>query len=1556
MPSSWKSFSLGMCILILLATLHLTPENVAEGRAERTGAPAEVQTTAMNRPAEFIVSPVVTNANVSAFTATMGDGPINTLISGGAFEPMVFRTRFQARGDSPNQIILNQTEADGWDSFREGYWDGASVRVYRVVNGQVVHVRTDSVSAGGHRASGWNNSTAGGQLVAPGTTHYEYRFDDWERPEVPYYFMVRAVDSNGNESTASNWVSVVNHSLTGPVTNTLISFTAPQIPGETVPPPAPAGLTYTTNPSNVVFNWTGVSAGDLAGYRLYRSDYLPATQRGFGIDLSVTPTDPGQYIRTGDLVFLDLKRYNWSRIQFVSNRVWAHYPVSGLPALTPFYADETPGGNWTFEPYSGATLVAEAGETNLHIQIPDDGETHSIFQYNHAGTWQNWYPVLEVGRTYTVEVWLRQQGMASPSVNFELRSFYGSQIAPVTFNVDGTWRKYTTTFTPQELWESEGGIGTMGLYFRGPGDLWVDNFRIYAAGTAFMDFPQAEYDALAASGLSALRTHGIVKTGFGYTGEALVNPPGVTTLRGNSDALNHNLPSLLRVMRKAGVNPWLQIEMFMSREEWLGIFEYLAAPYNPAVDTPQSKPWAYKRYQQGQTAPWLNEFDKVYFELSNETWNPMFAPWGFSGTNMPDAVTGQTYGDGRLYGLFQEYVRSIFLASPYWSPILEDKVDWVIGGWAAQSDANGYGQQAAAASPHSEWMTLAAYNGGWDEGAPPATLNDEGFFKALTYAPQAGIPRAYQFVETLQTQKQAGLANYRLGTYEAGPGYSLPGTISEAQSESESRVMKSLAAGTATLDIFLAQANMGYGIQNFFTFGRGRDGWTSHARVANGGQAYPSWKALSLYNLHGTGDFLVTHTQSVPTADLPASGERPALDSAAMASAYATRNGNRYSVFVLSRKLDNYPIAGDDGYTPVTLHLPFQNPTAITLYKLSGDPRAHNLDSDAVQLVTQTISTGAFSQDFVLNATTGADARGLPPASVFLYVFENTTTPPLPLTPILSVEQAAAQADPSVNPVFNFSAIFSEPVTGFAANDVVLGGTAGADTVEVKPLPGAQNMAYTILVSGMKNGGTVTVSVPAGAAQALSDGASSQVSTSRDNRVTFALPSEGAQLVFSVVEDSGIYSGDPNSQHEGENNVWVRDLGSDAIIALYLKFKPAWFSNHPITSATLRMHITNANAGNAFLYEISDDWRAATLTFNNSPRPTRRLSSVPVPDNPYRWQTFDVTDYVRRELGRDRTVSLALLADTYTSWQTSESDARPELIVQYGLASANDLVILTPQPFQAFHMGQAANITLRSAGGSGVVTWTQLDAANRPLPPGLNLATTGMIHGTPTQAGTWPVQVQASDGIRTTSLDLDWVVANYPAGAQQMVLGGTGATVYTQTLDHVWAIKGAPQDADVTPTEPDQPHMDEHLWTNEAGRTAYYQYNLSAVQGEIISATWRVYYDNLSYGYAMLHRTGDVYSGTTLPWTEAGLTYNNAPPIGAVIQTQNMDSAAGKWWEWNVTDYLRADMAQNRLFSLALTTEADLPFWATQDVQRGLRPVLVVVYRPRSYFLPLARR
>lgn len=86
--------------------------------------------------------------------------------------------------------------------------------------------------------------------------------------------------------------------------------------------------------------------------------------------------------------------------------------------------------------------------------------------------------------------------------------------------------------------------------------------------------------------------------------------------------------------------------------------------------------------------------------------------------------------------------------------------------------------------------------------------------------------------------------------------------------------------------------------------------------------------------------------------------------------------------------------------------------------------------------------------------------------------------------PTVVAARAAGQTDPASSEPIHFIVTFSEPVTGFGdgAAEVVLGGTAGAAAALVTAAAPHDGTAYEIAVSGVTQAGSVTLSVPAGAA------------------------------------------------------------------------------------------------------------------------------------------------------------------------------------------------------------------------------------------------------------------------------------------------------------------------------------------------------------------------------------------------------------------------------------------------------------------------------------------
>ena len=117
--------------------------------------------------------------------------------------------------------------------------------------------------------------------------------------------------------------------------------------------------------------------------------------------------------------------------------------------------------------------------------------------------------------------------------------------------------------------------------------------------------------------------------------------------------------------------------------------------------------------------------------------------------------------------------------------------------------------------------------------------------------------------------------------------------------------------------------------------------------------------------------------------------------------------------------------------------------------------------------------------------------------------------------PSVTINQAAAQPDPTGASPINFTAVFSEPVTGFANGDVTLSGSAGASVQNITGGPAT----YNIAVSGMTGSGTVISTIAANVATGTINVAGNTASTSADNTVTYNAP-PGCTSVNPVPNDT----------------------------------------------------------------------------------------------------------------------------------------------------------------------------------------------------------------------------------------------------------------------------------------------------------------------------------------------------------------------------------------------------------------------------------------------------
>lgn len=419
-------------------------------------------------------------------------------------------------------------------------------------------------------------------------------------------------------------------------------------------------------------------------------------------------------------------------------------------------------------------------------------------------------------------------------------------------------------------------------------------------------------------------------------------------------------------------------------------------PYDSATDTPQSKPWAYRRSQQrGSGTPWTDEFREIVLEYGNETWHNGAGGYGWDGFSAPGAV----HQGGKEYGLFARYMfQEQVMATPEWSRYrLGDKIKLALGAnyQASLQYGGSYGEAAVQQSRAVSYLGHANYVGPkWETGDSGSSVFDSHGLQETLMGLPTGMQELITNASALKRELNGtqGL-HYQLEAYEGGPsGY----WTNQDNPEIDEQYGKSLAMGVAALDTWLFSSQSGYVHQCYLGYGSGK-WWSSHTPPEAGGfRSHPGWLALTLRNVHAPGDsMLAVQFDRVPTYNRAkvSGGSAQILP---LVSAYALQDAQALYVFVLSRKVpgshDGYDFG--TGYTPVTLELPLTGaPSSITLHKLAhadgsaADPAEGNRTQSLVGIHTQAIPTTEFQRPFPINASTGGAAEGMPPGTVFLYVF-----------------------------------------------------------------------------------------------------------------------------------------------------------------------------------------------------------------------------------------------------------------------------------------------------------------------------------------------------------------------------------------------------------------------------------------------------------------------------------------------------------------------------------------------------------------------------------------
>ena len=171
-------------------------------------------------------------------------------------------------------------------------------------------------------------------------------------------------------------------------------------------------------------------------------------------------------------------------------------------------------------------------------------------------------------------------------------------------------------------------------------------------------------------------------------------------------------------------------------------------------------------------------------------------------------------------------------------------------------------------------------------------------------------------------------------------------------------------------------------------------------------------------------------------------------------------------------------------------------------------------------------------------------------------------------------------------------------------------------------------------------------------------------------------PTPGNQAGLNPTDDAYVA---PENGNHGQTSDLISD--GSPIREAYLKFQLQSLANLNITSAKLRMFVTNSSVDVQNLKEVTDNgWTEDTLTYANRPARGATLTTF-TPNTINAWREVDVTGYVASKTGSLMSLAIdTVQADGYTFSSSEAASNRVELVVQWNGAAPSPTATPAPIP------------------------------------------------------------------------------------------------------------------------------------------------------------------------------------------------------------------------------------------------------------------------------------
>jgi chitodextrinase len=395
--------------------------------------------------------------------------------------------------------------------------------------------------------------------------------------------------------------------------------------------------------------------------------------------------------------------------------------------------------------------------------------------------------------------------------------------------------------------------------------------------------------------------------------------------------------------------------------------------------------------------------------------------------------------------------------------------------------------------------------------------------------------------------------------------------------------------------------------------------------------------------------------------------------------------------------------------------------------------------------------------------------------------------------------------------------------------------------------------------------------------------------SSQSSPASATTPAMPTSLTFDVAADTYVNSAFPTTNY-GTSPAW-RTSNSAAILNGYLRFTVQGTAGYPINSAYLLVYATSTGSAGISVLAVADNtWDEGSLTYSNAPSMGAVLNTTGSFASGA-WVMINVTSYITG----DGTYSFGITTPgtTQISFAAKESGSNAaQLVVYPAVQDTNPPTTptgLTASAVAPTQVNLAWQASTDDIGVAGYTVYRDGVAIVTVSGSTLSYSDTSAMPST-----TYSYTVDAFDDAGNHSSQSDPASATTPAQPSSLTF-----------------VVGA--DSYVNSSYPDTNFGSSFAWrvaNSTSIMNGYLSFTVQGTAGYPIQSAYLMVYANSkgTKGISAL-TVGDN------TWDESTITYSNAPPMGAVLNTTG-SFAGGTWLTIDVTSYITGDGT----YSFGITT------------------------------------